>query len=81
MSSKAYSIPPGSTYGALFKEAAFRRFREELLARPDVTHVWLVTDSEEAFAEMYSALPRKLTVSMLYRDYLQNFRINTRQNW
>jgi hypothetical protein len=45
-----------------------------------VTHVWLVTDSEEAYAEMRSALPARLAVSMLYRDYLRNFRINTERN-
>jgi adenine-specific DNA-methyltransferase len=75
-----YSMPEGSTYGVLFKESRFRRFREALEERPDVTHVWLVTDSEEAYAEMRSALPARLSVSMLYRDYLRNFRINTERN-
>lgn len=79
-SGRPYSITKGSTYGVLFRESAFRKFKDEVLSRPDVTHLWLVTDSEEAFAEMCSALPRRLTISMLYRDYLQNFRINTRQN-
>jgi hypothetical protein len=41
--------------------------------------VWLVTDSEEAYAEMRSALPGQLSVSMLYRDYLRTFRINTKE--
>jgi adenine-specific DNA-methyltransferase len=75
-----YSMPEGSTYGVLFKESRFRRFREVLEERPDVTHVWLVTDSEEAYAEMRSALPARMSVSMLYRDYLRNFRINTERN-
>jgi adenine-specific DNA-methyltransferase len=51
-----------------------------LESRPDVTHVWIVTDSEDAFAEMRSVLPGRISTSMLYRDYLRNFRINTRQN-
>lgn len=72
-----FSLPAGSTYGVLFKEGRFHQFRQALAARPDVTHVWLVTDSEEAYAEMRSALPLQLRVSMLYRDYLRNFRINT----
>jgi hypothetical protein len=42
--------------------------------------VWIVTDSEDAFAEMRSSLPPRLISSMLYRDYLRNFTINTRQN-
>lgn len=75
-----YSMPAGSTYGVLFRESRFRRFKEALEERSDVTHVWLVTDSEEAYAEMRSALPARLSVSMLYRDYLRNFRINTERN-
>lgn len=74
-----FSLPPGSTYGVLFKESRFRRFKDALAKRPDVTHVWLVTDSEEAYAEMRSSLSADLSVSMLYRDYLRNFRINTEQ--
>jgi adenine-specific DNA-methyltransferase len=75
-----YSIPEGSTYGVLFRESRFRRFKEALEERPDVTHVWLVTDSEEAYAEMRSVLPAWLSVSMLYKDYLRSFRINTERN-
>ncbi len=77
---QAFSIPEGSTYGVLFNESMFRHFREALEQRPDVSHVWLVTDSEEAYAEMGSALPRRLKVSMLYRDYLRNIKINTERN-
>jgi hypothetical protein len=44
------------------------------------THVWIVTDSKDAFAEMRSSLPSRLVTSMLYRDYLRNFQINTRHN-
>jgi adenine-specific DNA-methyltransferase len=78
-SEREYSMPDGSTYGVLFRESAFRKFKAQLAGRPEVTHVWLVTDSEEAFAEMCSNLPRQLTISMLYRDYLRNFRINTQR--
>lgn len=78
-SAKPFSVPSKSPYAVLFREASFRQFREELAKRADIKHVWLVTDSEEAFAEMRSALPQELFVSMLYRDYLRNFRINTRQ--
>jgi adenine-specific DNA-methyltransferase len=71
-----FSIPEKSTYGILLKESRFRMFKEALLKRPDVTHVWLVTDSEEAFAEMRSALPKEVNTSMLYRDYLGSFKTN-----
>ena len=75
-----FSLPPGGRYGVLFHEAQFRDFQEAMEARPDITHVWLVTDSEEAFAEMRANLPPHLTVSMLYRDYLRSFQINTERN-
>jgi adenine-specific DNA-methyltransferase len=73
-----FTLPEGSSYGVLFKPSRFRKFREAIEKRPEVSHVWLVTDSEEAFAEMAAALPPQVEVSMLYRDYLRNFRINTR---
>lgn len=73
-----YTMPEGSTYAVLFREDRFRAFASALAERPDVTHVWIVTDSQAAFAEVRAALPRGLRVGMLYRDYLRNFRINTR---
>lgn len=77
---QVFSLPEGSTYGVLFEESRFRQFRDALDKRPDVTHVYLVTDSEEAFAEMRSGLSFSLSVSMLYRDYLHNFKINMGKN-
>ena len=79
-SRKDFSLPKGGCYGVLFRESKFRQFKEALAKRPDVSHVWLVTDSEEAYAEMRSTLPRRIKTSMLYRDYLRNFRINTRHS-
>jgi adenine-specific DNA-methyltransferase len=73
-------MPLGHRYGILFQEEKFRKFSKALEARPDISHVWIVTDSEDAFAEMRASLPSRLTTSMLYRDYLRNFRINTRHN-
>lgn len=75
-----FCIPPTSHYAVLFRESAFRKMRKALDSRPDITHIWIVTDSEGAFAEMRSALPGQMVTSMLYRDYLRNFRINTRHN-
>jgi adenine-specific DNA-methyltransferase len=74
-----FSIPEKSTYSILLKESRFRKFKEALLKRPDITHVWLVTDSEDAFAEMRSALPKSLNSSMLYKDYLSSFMTNARR--
>ena len=74
------SLPSSSTYGVLFKESRLRKFKEALRKHSDVTHAYLVTDSEDAYSEMCSELPRALRTSMLYRDYLRNFRINTGWN-
>ncbi len=70
-----YALPPGTPYAILFKESRFGPFLQALDARPDVTHVFLVTDSEEAYAEMRAALPSRIKTRMLYRDYLRSFRI------
>lgn len=64
----------------LLRESQFAKFRSSVSEARDVTHVYLVTDSEEAFAEMRSELPRRQRVSMLYRDYLRSFRINTERS-
>jgi len=73
-------VPAGGTYAVLFREDKFRKFLKAISGRNELTHVWIVTDSEDAFAEMRAALDPRLITSMLYRDYLRNFRINTRQN-
>lgn len=72
-------IPTGSPYAVLLREERFTRFRKALEKRSDISRVWIVTDSEDAFAEMRGALPARIRTSMLYRDYLRNFIINTRQ--
>jgi adenine-specific DNA-methyltransferase len=64
----------------LLRESQFARFREAIAAAPEITHLYLVTDSEEAFAEMRSELPRRERVGLLYRDYLRSFRINTERD-
>jgi len=74
--SAQYIFPRDSKFAVLLQDARFRRFKEALRHRPDVSHVWLVTNSPEAFAEMRASLPSGLQVSMLYRDYLRTFRIN-----
>jgi adenine-specific DNA-methyltransferase len=73
-------IPEDAPYAVLLNEDSFRKFRSILKKRPDIKHVWLVTDSEDAFAEMRASLPNTIRSSMLYRDYLRNFKINTIQS-
>jgi adenine-specific DNA-methyltransferase len=73
-------VPDGAPYALLFREERLRSFLKTIHRRSDLTHVWIVTDSEDAFAEMRAAVDAKLITSMLYRDYLRTFRINTRDN-
>lgn len=79
-SETGFVMPDNSTFAVLFQEKSFRKLRKALEQRSDITHIWIVTDSEDAFAEMRSVLPGNIVTSMLYRDYLRNFRINTRGN-
>ncbi|HVM06925.1 MAG TPA: DNA methyltransferase [Acidimicrobiales bacterium] len=67
-------MPPDCPFAVLLRASRFRRFAAELEKRTDVTHVWLVTESEEALAEMTEALPAHLQVGRLYADYLERFR-------
>lgn len=73
----SWSLPNGSTYGVLFDEDHLSDFAEAVEAHSSITHVWLVTNSPAAFAEMRQALPEVLVdVRQLYRDYLRNFTVN-----
>lgn len=75
--SQAWFIPKHSPFAVLVKEKEFRGFRGELAKRPDVDWIFLVTDSEENFSHMRRALGRKYQCIQLYKNYLENFRLNT----
>ncbi|MGH9197464.1 MAG: hypothetical protein ACRD1T_17190, partial [Acidimicrobiia bacterium] len=65
--------PENTPIAALLDEDKFKAFRMVLEKRPDISHVWLVTYSDTAFARMRERLPAHCVVGMLYRDYLRNF--------
>jgi adenine-specific DNA-methyltransferase len=69
-------IPKHSPYAVLIQEQHFAEFKRELKGRTDIGIVFLVTDSEEAFREMSADLPGRPQTKMLYKSYLDNFRIN-----
>ncbi|MBM4034620.1 MAG: site-specific DNA-methyltransferase [Planctomycetes bacterium] len=73
-------IPKESPFAVLIREEHFADFRRELEKRPDIAWVFLVTDSEEAYREMVAALPGRPQTKMLYKSYLENFRINTEKS-
>ena len=53
----SWLLPEGSTYAVLFDEEHIAGFAKAVKTHPSVTHVWLVTNSHEAFAEMRQELP------------------------
>ena len=77
--SDKYHFPKGAPFCVLFKEDCYREFSDKLAARTDITHVFLVTDSVEAFNEMACGLDGKKRCVQLYRSYLDNFKINLEQ--
>jgi adenine-specific DNA-methyltransferase len=71
-----YHFPKGSPFCVLLKEDYFKEFAAKLWERADITHVFLVTDSVEAFYEMSGQLGRGRRCVQLYKSYLDNFKIN-----
>jgi adenine-specific DNA-methyltransferase len=76
-----------SNFVVLLEESRLARLLKELKGREGLSHVFIVTDSDESFkamaAEVREAVGRSnpgLNVVQLYRDYLVNFMINTRQS-
>ena len=69
-------IAPNCPFAVLLDEDRIRPFVHALKDRKDITHVWLVTDSDVAFVRMSERIPGDRQIGMLYRDYLRNFRVN-----
>jgi adenine-specific DNA-methyltransferase len=75
--STAWYLAKHSPFAVLIQETKFREFEGKLRERKEITHVFLVTDSEDNFALMRRELGRKYHCAQLYKSYLDNFRINT----
>lgn len=69
-------IYPENKMAILTDENYFSEFELEMKKYPDIQTVYLITDFEKGFKSMKKALNRENTYQ-LYRDYLDNFRINT----
>ncbi len=70
-----YLILPENKFAVLTDENYFAMFREELQGKNEIDTVFLVTDYETNYRSMVKDLNAKKTYQ-LYRDYLDNFRIN-----
>lgn len=74
---KAYmQVLPENEFAILIDEKHFREFNEAVNRHPEIQTIYIVTDSEAGYREMISGYGDKDTYQ-LYRDYLDNFRINT----
>lgn len=69
-------ILPQNKMAILIDEIYYSEFDAELSQHPEIQTVFIVTDSEIAYRSMIRAYDGKACYQ-LYRDYLDNFRINT----
>lgn len=70
-------ILPKNRFAILVTEQCYLAFQEKLAAHAEIETVFIVTDSASAYREMSAGLSAGNTYQ-LYRDYLDNFRINGR---
>jgi adenine-specific DNA-methyltransferase len=68
-------VLPENKFAVLINENAFARFAEALSDKPEIQTVYLITDYEVNYRAMSKSLGVETTYQ-LYRDYLDNFRIN-----
>ncbi len=71
-------VKPENNLAVLTNVNLFADFRTELECHPDIQYVFIVTDSTPGFQEMSRELQAE-NVIQLYRDYLDNFRINAKR--
>ena len=71
----AMLVLPENRFAVLTDEAQFESFAMQINADNRIKTVYIVTDSEAGYREMISGLKAEDTFQ-LYRDYLDNFRIN-----
>lgn len=69
-------VLPENQFAILIDEKRFQEFDAEVQKHPEIQTIYIVTDSEAGYREMISGYAGKDTFQ-LYRDYLDNFRINT----
>ncbi len=71
-------ILPKNKFAVLTNEMMYSEFAKQILELSEIETIYIVTDSENSFKEMIKGFEDKQTYQ-LYRDYLDNFRINTRR--
>lgn len=69
-------ILPENKFAVLIDEMSYMKFEKWIAEHAEIETIYIVTDSEPGYREMIAAFEGKNTYQ-LYRDYLDNFRINT----
>ena len=72
-------VLPENRFAVLVDESAFVRFEAAVNEHPEIRTVYLVTDYDVNYRAMANNL-RVANKYQLYRDYLDNFRINQGRN-
>lgn len=76
---EAWALPDDGVYGVLFHVDSWREFVDAVVARSDeITHAFIVTDSDATFQQVVTELPSNVESTQLYGDYLRTFEINTK---
>lgn len=70
-----YAIFPENRMAILIDEYGFDELKEEIEKHPEIETVYIVDDSEDNYRALAAQLSVKNTYQ-LYRDYLDNFKIN-----
>ncbi len=68
-------IPDECPFAVLLQESRFMEFVRKIDGRDDLTHIFVVTNSRDAYHKLKEELPAPRVVQ-LYKDYLENFKIN-----
>lgn len=69
-------VLPQNKMAILINEKEYMKFVDSIDGHPEIETIYFITDSEAGYREMISRYSDKNTYQ-LYRDYLDNFRINT----
>ncbi len=72
-------LPLGCPFAVLMQETRFKDFVRHVESRVELTHVFVVTNSRDTVYKLRHEWPA-LRVVQLYKDYLENFRINLSEN-
>lgn len=75
----AMLVLPENRFAVLIEESAFTAFEDAIREHPQISTIYIVTDYEAGYRAMARSFEGKQTYQ-LYRDYLDNFRINTGRN-